>query len=103
MELDDHVCLCFRVSQRKLVNFMARERPSHASQLSQCGGAGTGCGWCIPILQLLHRGETSRLEALSAEEHASKRQGYLKAGKQRPASGQDADENSANPAPDAAS
>lgn len=52
---DQEVCLCFRVSQRKLVNYMRREHPRVASQLSECLGAGTGCGWCVPFLRLLHR------------------------------------------------
>ena len=51
---DDHVCLCFRVSQRKLVRFMERERPPVASRLSECLGAGTGCQWCVPFLRRLH-------------------------------------------------
>ena len=42
MDLDDKVCYCFHVSKRKLVNFVKRERPRVPSQLSQCGGAGTG-------------------------------------------------------------
>jgi len=51
---DDHVCLCFRVSLRKLTHFMERERPKVASQLSECLGAGTGCRWCVPALRTLH-------------------------------------------------
>ncbi len=54
MQPDDHVCLCFRVSLRKLVNYMERERPVVASQLSECLGAGTGCQWCVPFLRGLH-------------------------------------------------
>lgn len=50
MEPDDHICLCHRVSQRKLVNFMRREEPRVPSQLSECLGAGTGCQWCVPYL-----------------------------------------------------
>ena len=55
MQPDDHVCLCHRVSLRKLVNFMNRERPAVPSQLSECLGAGTGCQWCVPFLHQLHR------------------------------------------------
>ena len=51
MRADDMICYCFRVSQRKLVNFARRERPQRASQMSQCLDAGTGCGWCIPFLK----------------------------------------------------
>ena len=56
MNLDDPVCLCFRVTKRKLVNFVRRELPKVPSQLSACGGAGTGCGWCVPFLvKLFHQ------------------------------------------------
>ncbi len=54
MELDDKVCYCFKVSRRKLVNFTRQTRPSRPSQLSECFGAGTGCGWCIPFLMRIH-------------------------------------------------
>ncbi|MEC9477242.1 MAG: (2Fe-2S)-binding protein [Planctomycetota bacterium] len=55
MELDDKICYCFRVSKRKLVNFTRQTQPSRPSQLSECFGAGTGCGWCIPFLIRLHQ------------------------------------------------
>jgi len=48
---DDHVCYCFRVSLRKLVNYARRERPRRASLMSECLSAGSGCGWCIPFLK----------------------------------------------------
>ncbi|NBX36259.1 MAG: (2Fe-2S)-binding protein [Planctomycetes bacterium] len=51
---DDHVCLCFRVSLRKLTTYLECERPRVASELSQCHGAGTGCHWCVPFLEKLH-------------------------------------------------
>ncbi|MHC4411124.1 MAG: (2Fe-2S)-binding protein, partial [Planctomycetota bacterium] len=51
---DDLVCYCYRVPLRKLVNYARREKPSRASQMSQCLDAGTGCGWCIPILKRIH-------------------------------------------------
>ena len=57
MDLDDKVCLCFRVTKRKLVNFLRRELPRVPSQLSECGGAGTGCGRGIPFLKQLYRQE----------------------------------------------
>lgn len=53
MEPDDEICLCFHVSKRKVINFLRRERPVRASQLSECFGAGTGCGWCRPLLERL--------------------------------------------------
>lgn len=55
MKDDDHVCLCFHVSQRKIRKFLERERPAVPSQLSECLGAGTGCGWCRPFLTQLHQ------------------------------------------------
>ena len=91
MDLDDHVCLCFRVSRRKLVNFVRRERPVVASQLSQCGGAGTGCGWCVPFLkQIFHKGTAlaaEEIETLTAEEYAKRRAEYVRAGKGTPPPG----------------
>ncbi len=54
MRPDDEVCLCKHVSQRKLVNFLLREKPPCASGLAECLGAGTGCGWCVPFLKQLH-------------------------------------------------
>src|SRR3954453_7613232 len=84
MELDAKVCYCFHVSRRKLVNFVRRERPCVPSQLSQCGGAGTGCGWCIPFLKQIFRqeseGECGELEALTPEEYARRRGEYVRAG-----------------------
>jgi bacterioferritin-associated ferredoxin len=55
MQPDDHVCLCFRVSKRKIVNYLKREDPPVASLISECLGAGTGCGWCVPYLKHLHK------------------------------------------------
>jgi bacterioferritin-associated ferredoxin len=79
MSPDDHVCLCFRVSLRKLVNYMNREKPTVPSQLSECLGAGTGCQWCVPFLKKLHRqwqaGEEPDL-AVSPEEYARRRKAY---------------------------
>jgi len=55
MEPDDELCLCFHVSRRKVEQFIRSKRPRVASQLSECFGAGTGCGWCRPFLQRLHQ------------------------------------------------
>ncbi len=54
MHPDDHVCLCFGVSLGKVQSYLARENPPVASLISQCLGAGTGCGWCVRFLQDLH-------------------------------------------------
>ena len=84
MEPDDHVCLCHRVSLRKLVNFMNRERPGVPSQLSECLGAGTGCQWCVPFLKKIHaqwaRGEEPHL-AVSPESYAVRRDKYRGSGR----------------------
>ena len=79
MEPDDHVCLCFHVSLRKVSNFIRRESPKVPSQLSECLGAGTGCRWCVPFLTKLHqqwqRGEPMDL-SVSPERYAERRAVY---------------------------
>jgi bacterioferritin-associated ferredoxin len=84
MDLDAKVCYCFHVSKRKLVNFVRREQPRVASQLAECGGAGTGCGWCIPFLRELHLQSLGKegqgLDQLTPEEYATRRAAYIKAG-----------------------
>lgn len=54
MQADDELCLCFHVTRRKVEQFLRARRPPVASQLSECFGAGTGCGWCRPFLKRLH-------------------------------------------------
>ena len=89
MDPDDDVCLCFHVSLRKISNFIERERPRVASQISECLGAGTGCQWCVPFLRRLHamhaRGEPMDLP-VSPEEYARRRSRYRASG-QRDADG----------------
>ena len=91
MELDAKVCYCFHVSKRKLVNFVRREQPRVASQLAECGGAGTGCGWCIPFLREIHKhglsGDEDGLEPLTPEEYARRRAAYIRAGRGVPPPG----------------
>lgn len=88
MELDAKVCYCFHVSKRKLLNFIRIERPRVASQLAQCGGAGTGCGWCVPYLkQLFERSAEGQLDTLSPEEYARRRADYIRAGHGKPPAG----------------
>ncbi len=85
MDLDDDVCLCFRVSRRKLEAFVRAERPRVPSQLSECGGAGTGCGWCVPFLKQIFRRESdSDVAAVSADDYAARRAEYVRAGKGTP-------------------
>lgn len=97
MDLDDRVCYCFHVTGRKLTNWVRLHGPKVPSQLSECGGAGTGCGWCIPFLKLIFRrggtakacesGEHADLERLSPEEYAALRADYVRAGHGTPAAG----------------
>lgn len=87
MNWDDPVCLCFRVTKRKLVNYVRTQRPRVASQLSQCGGAGTGCGWCIPFLKQIFEQGQAAAEGISAEEYATRRAEYIREGKGTPPAG----------------
>jgi bacterioferritin-associated ferredoxin len=65
VELDDELCLCFHVTKRKVINFLRVERPQRSGQLSDCFGAGTGCGWCRPYLRRLFEEATGRPVAAS--------------------------------------
>jgi bacterioferritin-associated ferredoxin len=91
MDLNAKVCYCFHVSRRKLVQFVRRERPRVPSQLSECGGAGTGCGWCIPFLKQIFQaaveGGETELERLTDEEYEQRRAAYVRAGKGKPPPG----------------
>jgi NAD(P)H-nitrite reductase large subunit len=84
MQPDDMICYCYHVSLRKLENYARRERPHRASQLSNCLGAGTGCGWCIPILQRIHTAACEEGDAavpdLTPEEYAAARDAYRQSG-----------------------
>jgi bacterioferritin-associated ferredoxin len=89
MQLDDEVCLCFHVTKRKIRNFLRVERPRRVAQLSECFGAGTGCGWCRRYLQKMfdaaQAGGTVAVdepigEDLEAADYAKGRAAYVKAG-----------------------
>lgn len=80
MSPDDKVCYCYGVSLRKLLNYARRERPKVASQLSECLGAGTGCGWCIPVLCRIAADPDGFAEGLEAAEYATRRRSYLASG-----------------------
>lgn len=104
MKPDDHVCLCFHVTKRKVVNFIRIEKPQRESQLSECFGAGTGCGWCRKLLKrIFDERETlaANVEATIADEpdfqaHARLRTVYVREGGGTPPPGatpiDDADE-----------
>jgi len=101
MELDDEVCLCFHVTKRKLLAHMRinQTRMRRPSQLSECGGAGTGCGWCVRYLKRLFaqqfpNPQGADSDALLAEptsdEHQGGRRVYLQE-RQKPPEGPVAD------------
>ena len=84
MQLDDEVCLCFHVTKRKLLNFIRIEKPRRAAQLSECFGAGTGCGWCrsymVRLFEATRAGESDVANEPSSREHAQSRGVYIRAG-----------------------
>jgi len=85
MQPDDELCLCFHVTKRKVGNFIRLEKPKRVGQLSECFGAGTGCGWCRPFLQRMftaaQKEEGAADAALpTAEEYAQNRAKYVRSG-----------------------
>jgi NAD(P)H-nitrite reductase large subunit len=91
MDLDAKICYCFHQTRRKLVNYLRLNKPKVASQLSQCGGAGTGCGWCIPFLKQIFEsgvaGKDTELELLTPQEYEERRAAYIRSGKGKPPPG----------------
>lgn len=104
MQPDDELCLCFHVTKRKVFNYLRVEKPMRVGQLSDCFGAGTGCGWCRPFLQRMFDEArlaanqadgllpaTAKLVQLSEEptaaEYAARRAEYVRAGKGSPPAG----------------
>ena len=86
--MDDHddICLCFHVSVQKLKKYIRLNKPVRDSQLSECYGAGTGCGWCRPFLKSLFepqqqgRGEHD-LNEFTVEDYAKQRKDYRRRSK----------------------
>jgi NAD(P)H-nitrite reductase large subunit len=86
LKIDDKLCYCFHVSKRKILNHIRIHQPKVASQLSECGGAGTGCGWCVPFLKKCFDAEQGAAEDdtdITAEQYESERAAYIAAGKKR--------------------
>lgn len=83
MKLDDELCLCFHVTRRKVLNYIRIERPRRPGQLSDCFGAGTGCGWCRPFLkQLLDQSQVEEgcdefVELPTSDDYARSRSKYV--------------------------
>ena len=85
MDLDDELCLCFHVTKRKVINYLRVEKPRRVGQLSDCFGAGTGCGWCRPFLKRLFEaaavaeGEAEPQLPVAAD-YARQRSNYVRSG-----------------------
>ncbi len=87
MQPDDKLCYCFHVSQRKVQNFLRIHRPRVPSEISECGGAGTGCGWCVPFLKkMFEASKSDQVAAIveSADQYAQDRAAYVRSGKGKP-------------------
>ena len=81
MKPDDNICYCYHVSLRKLVNYARRVQPVRPSQMSECLGAGTGCGWCIPyLIKIATDPEQFALVEMTPEEYAEARASYIETG-----------------------
>ncbi len=105
MDPDDHVCLCFRVSLRKLRNYIAREDPPVASKVADCLGAGTGCRWCVPFLVKLHDQHQAGIPMdlpVSPTEYAARRARYRKTGEREIGERNTGERNTGEPLDDAA-
>src|SRR6266478_6249053 len=81
LNLDDTICYCFHVPKRKILNFIRIHKPRRASQISECGGAGSGCGWCVPYLKRYFEearaGQVADPENVTPEEYARMRADYI--------------------------
>ena len=86
MTPDDDICYCYHVPLRKLHNFAKRSDLQRPSQMSECLGAGTGCGWCIPILKKIYEAscmqneDIQQIVDMTAEQYAQARDRYRKSG-----------------------
>ena len=82
MKPDDEVCLCFHISKRKIVNFIRIEKPKVVSQVAECGGAGTGCGWCRKYIGTLfdQRLDDATGDDPTPESYAAERSQYVRDG-----------------------
>lgn len=91
MEPDDELCLCFHVTARKVANYIRVEKPSRPSQLSNCFGAGTGCGWCRPFLRKLlnqaNAKDPDSRQLPDAADYERQRARYVRAGHGTPPRG----------------
>ena len=91
MQPDDELCLCFHVTRRKVANYIGVERPQRVAQLSECYGAGTGCGWCRPFLERMFQAAQADAESAadlpSPADYARERSQYVRSGGGTPPAG----------------
>ncbi len=91
MQLDDEICLCFHVTKRKVINFLRVEKPRRAGQMSDCFGAGTGCGWCRSMLQRYFdaaaAGGVLEVDEPTPQDYARQRSRYIREGHGTPPPG----------------
>ncbi len=84
METNDELCLCFHVTHRKVANFIRIEKPHRVAQLSECYGAGTGCGWCRPFLERMFESaqcqKQEETDLPTADAYARQRSRYIRSG-----------------------
>lgn len=79
MQDHDEICVCFHVSIQKVRKFIRLKKPKLPTQISECYGAGTGCGWCIPFLEKIFEAEQSGNHEnlrMSKEEYLKRRMAY---------------------------
>lgn len=87
MDPDQEVCLCFHVSRRKIERFLRLQQPQKAGQLSECFGAGTGCGWCRKYLVQMFQAAQSTannppsVDIPDQEQYAEMRRQYRESGR----------------------
>ena len=81
----DHICLCSVVSKRAAVVLCRQREQSVADLVRTCISIGSGCLWCVPYLELLHKQVMDGVEDpdidMSAEEYARCRDNYHLTGK----------------------
>lgn len=81
---EDEVCVCFHVPLSKLVKHYRLCHPRVPSQFSECYGAGTGCGWCVPFLarlfEQLEQGQQPEL-GMSMDEYRQRRKRFHQTGR----------------------
>ena len=78
---DREICLCYHVNFGKIIKHIKFNNIRHASQLSECYGAGTGCGWCVPFLEKIfeqYQAGEDPTPTISTEEYRKRRADYHK-------------------------